>query len=885
MKDVKLANSIKDIGEVAFCGCNSLTYIDIPDGIEKIGKQAFIRCNNLKKIKLPDSIKIIGERAFAYCGNLSEINIPEGIIEIASGICDGCDLKSIDMPDSVQEIGSWAFSSNKLTEIVIPDSVQEIGSYAFYRNNFLKVTIPNGVQKIATGMFGDCEDLVEVELPDSITSIGAYAFERCHNLKYIKIPAGITSIEANTFRECESLEYISLPNGITSIKESVFEYCKQLKSIKLPDTITSIGAYAFYGCNQLTLSLSNNITDIGYRALDGCKVSDRVWVEDAWYSTDMSVLYEVSENREEFHVPETVTTIESYAFSQLRYLTKVILPESVKTIRQNAFDSCQNVTDLVIPASVTSIGHNALEGCGNYSISEENPNYTVLDGILYNKDMTELLDCPDDKEGTVVIPSTVTRIGESAFSMCYKLTNIEIPDTVTTIGAYAFQYCSSQIEMVLPNQVTEIGKYAFQNIHIKDGIIPSSLKIIEEYAFADTSMGGSIEIPETIEEIGDYAFYNAGGHTVTIPATVTCIGEKAFGYHDNWTRTGMEKNDIIIKGELGTEAERYAQINDFTFTIHNSDLVVSGKCGENVFYEIRGTEKDGYNLTISGFGDMYDDYENEIKPYNPKGSRPGWDGFQIKDVKILDGVTSIGDYAFIQLDADRMIIPLSVKKIGSGAFARCRIDKIYFLGDAPEIVSRDYWEEEIFLFAGGPFYGGTVYYPIDNNTWTDEAIASYGGYYTWIPEDLAGIQLPVVAQVAMTSYGDVNDSVTIALLDGDTELDRIQTTEDSYTFTFLSQGTYTLRASKANHVTRDYEITLGSEDIALDINICPVGDATGDGKVNTRDLNRLYAHVNGTNPLNGYEFACGDVVGTDSTINTRDLNRLYAHISESNLLW
>ena len=300
LKDVKLANSIKDIGEVAFCGCNSLTYIDIPDGIEKIGKQAFIWCNNLKKIKLPDSIKIIGERAFAYCGNLSEINIPEGIIEIASGICDGCDLKSIDIPDSVQEIGSWAFSSNKLTEIVIPDSVQEI---------------------------------------------------------------------------------------------------------------------------------------------------------------------------------------------------------------------------------------------------------------------------------------------------------------------------------------------------------------------------------ETIEEIGDYAFYNAGGHTVTIPATVTCIGEKAFGYHDNWTRTGMEKNDIIIKGELGTEAERYAQINDFTFTIHNSDLVVSGKCGENVFYEIRGTEKDGYNLTISGFGDMYDDYENEIKPYNPKGSRPGWDGFQIKDVKILDGVTSIGDYAFIQLDADRMIIPLSVKKIGQNGSA------------------------------------------------------------------------------------------------------------------------------------------------------------------------------------------------------------------------
>ena len=136
----------------------------------------------------------------------------------------------------------------------------------------------------------------------------------------------------------------------------------------------------------------------------------------------------------------------------------------------------------------------------------------------------------------------------------------------------------------------------------------------------------------------------------------------------------------------------------------------------------------------------------------------------------------------------------------------------------------------------------------------------------------------------ITSYGQTSDAVAISILSDEEIVFQTEATEGTYTFASVPSGTYTLQVSKENHVTKTYDITVSDEDVTQDVKICLVGDVTGDGKVNTRDLNRVYAHVNGTNPLTGYEFDCGDVTG-DGKINTRDLNRLYAHISEINPLW
>ena len=137
----------------------------------------------------------------------------------------------------------------------------------------------------------------------------------------------------------------------------------------------------------------------------------------------------------------------------------------------------------------------------------------------------------------------------------------------------------------------------------------------------------------------------------------------------------------------------------------------------------------------------------------------------------------------------------------------------------------------------------------------------------------------------IVSYGNSTDTVTVRLISGSDEIDYLETTDGSYAFENVSNGVYTVEVSKKNHVTRSYEITVADADVVNDVKICLIGDATGDGKVNTIDVNRVYAHVKGTNLLTGYALSCANVIGTGDTVNTIDVNRIYAHVKGTNLLW
>ena len=153
------------------------------------------------------------------------------------------------------------------------------------------------------------------------------------------------------------------------------------------------------------------------------------------------------------------------------------------------------------------------------------------------------------------------------------------------------------------------------------------------------------------------------------------------------------------------------------------------------------------------------------------------------------------------------------------------------------------------------------------------------------PVALASVKAPkkqgVTVSGTVTSY--LTGDATVELVkDGET----IKTaTGAAYEFTEVAAGIYTLKVSKTNHVTREYTITVGETAVTQDAKICPLGDVTGDGKVNSRDLNKLYAHINETGIMSGYEFKCGDVQGNNDIVNTRDYNRLYAHVNETNFLW
>lgn len=146
----------------------------------------------------------------------------------------------------------------------------------------------------------------------------------------------------------------------------------------------------------------------------------------------------------------------------------------------------------------------------------------------------------------------------------------------------------------------------------------------------------------------------------------------------------------------------------------------------------------------------------------------------------------------------------------------------------------------------------------------------------------------VTVSGTVKSYGDETENVTVTLTpENGTPMTTVVTGNSAaYKFENVSAGTYTLKVEKANHVAREYKVTVSGDAVQQDAKVCLKGDLTGDGKVNTADVGRLYAHVRGTRLLtDDYALSCGNVAGTDATINTADVGRLYAHVRGTRVLW
>ena len=279
-----------------------------------------------------------------------------------------------------------------------------------------------------------------------------------------------------------------------------------------------------------------------------------------------------------------VTKIGSRAFYDCRYLTSVTIGSGVTSIGDYAFYRCYDLTSITIPNSVTSIGLYAFYDCYDLNkvivsdiaawcgIKFANYPYSIPFGHsshIYIDEDTEITH--------LVIPNSVTTIGDYAFSACIFLTSVNIPNSVTSIGNYAFEVCKSLTSVnigsgvttigerafsrcsgltsiTIPNSVTSIGNYAFWNCSgLTSVTIPNSVTNIETCAFQECTNLTSVTIGSGVTSIGDYAFYKCPGLTsVTIGSGVTSIGDYAFDDADIPTIISLIENPTVIAGKTSS---------------------------------------------------------------------------------------------------------------------------------------------------------------------------------------------------------------------------------------------------------------------------------------------------------------------------------------------
>ncbi len=355
-------------------------------------------------------------------------------------------------------------SDEEMKEIVIPmvingQLVTALGNNVFKNKTSINtISIPNTVTSIGESCFSGCTGLTDVTIPNSLTSIGESCFSGCTGLTDVTIPNSVTTISKNCFDGCTNIASITIPEGVTVLEERAFNGCTNLNNINLPTTLKTIGIGCFNNCTNLTsITIPEGITTIESETFSGC------------------------ENLSEVILPNSLTTINAYAFlSQggegLSNLREIYIPENVTYIATNDFYVVDGEIHNVIQPGAF-FGNNT-----NINVDENNKVYSSEDGVLFNKDKTELLFFPTMREGTYTIPSTVKTIKDCAFSYS-QLTEITIPENVETIGLGAFCYCNIE-KFNIEEGLKNIEMLAFSNCYgFTDILIPNSVTHMAEYIF------------------------------------------------------------------------------------------------------------------------------------------------------------------------------------------------------------------------------------------------------------------------------------------------------------------------------------------------------------------------------------------------------------------
>lgn len=443
---------------------DAIEYEDMRLAVTSIDDNAFNDCDELYSVSIPASITSKFFSKFATCENLEAINVNENHETYCSveGVVFNKDLTAV-----------MYCPKGKKGVYTIPDGVATIGN------------------KYDGGMFG-----IQYET----------AFENCKKLTSITIPNSVTDISLyNEFRGCTQLTKLNVSNsnstfasidGVLTTKDNTIIICYPAGkpgNYIIPNAVTAINSMAFYGSILTSITIHKNVMTIGSLAFSNCPNLETINYDATdchvnAYGTGGSVVYLDCPTIKYINIGENVERLRHGIFSNCGVVTSIEIPDNVISLDGGVIFG-SNIETIKIGSGVTGRICGAFDcpQLNSIEVSPENPAYTSLDGILYTKDLTTLVQYPAAKEGRVYqIPESVATLENQAFYYCSKLESIGISALVSTIPYKAFSNCSSLKNIMIPNSVSLIDMEAFEScLALKSIVIPESIDSISGGAFRE----------------------------------------------------------------------------------------------------------------------------------------------------------------------------------------------------------------------------------------------------------------------------------------------------------------------------------------------------------------------------------------------------------------
>ena len=530
--------------------------------MEAIGDFAFRECVNIEKIQLPPSVNKIGTEAFRDCKGLMEV-------EIAA-------------PAGEHNYNLSAFSGSGTKEagikVTYGEGTKDISDRFWMSSNLREVVIPEGVTTIGYSEFQNCAVLEKAKLPESLEKLGERAFLNCTSLSgTVTLPKGLTSLGNSAFRGCTHLEkaildapelqMTSYDVGTPGVFAGAGTEVEGGLTIVFTDNVTKVPDFYLY---------SNSGTETGSDGVGRVEFGKNIREIGRYAFYKCGAIKELT-------IPDKVETIGSYAFSGCTNITSIRLGKGLKDIQGNAFYNIPNLTTVMIPLNVEIVASSAFANCPNlteFIVAEENENLSSKEGVLYDKEQTELLTYPAGKDETEFdILDTVETIGEGAFEGNNSLVSITIGDGVTEIADDAFAN---------RNQTLTVwgyaGSYAQDYVAAhKDDML--EFDVLEPEADADTPV------------IKAATLQLAGTLVLNFFATVSEESESATM---TFKVVGYDGNKTVETAEW--DKSSYAVVNGqkwYRFSLPLSAKQMSDKVFVRLDAQVNGVKKSSINISYS----------------------------------------------------------------------------------------------------------------------------------------------------------------------------------------------------------------------------------------------------------------------------------------------